>query len=212
MRRYKDDDNFDERGLLKDGHVFKVPYRMLDGMQRDIARHAQQSHASDSTAFPRPGSRTFVTAADGGTMNLHRPGYRLPAGGSGGDAALRDSYRDESERARDRYEYDITTAWKRRDEWPEQAGDDDAETEARAGAIRNALLSRGASPDDVEDYLGNCDDDDLFDNDIGQHVAAFEESQNGRDAQAVAQARKRKLDALYQQRNVELANEWRMGN
>jgi hypothetical protein len=183
---------------------------MLDGMQRDIARHAQQSRASDSTAFPRPGSRPFVTAADGGTMGLHRPGARIAAGGHAGDAALRDSLADESERARDLYIHQISNAWKKRDEWPQEA-DDDAETEARAGAIRNALLSRGASPDDVEDYLSNCDDDDLLDNDVGYHVAAFEGSQNGRDAKTVADDRKRRLDAIYAARDAELANEWRKG-
>jgi hypothetical protein len=46
----------------------------------------------------------------------------------------------------------------------------------------------------------------LVDQDLGQHIAAFEASLNGRDA---ARDRKKKLDALYQQRNQELANEWR---
>jgi hypothetical protein len=38
---------------------------------------------------------------------------------------------------------------------------------------------------------------------IGQHVQYYEASLNGRDA---AQARKRRLDALHQQRHCELAN------
>jgi hypothetical protein len=205
MQRYKDNP-FDEHGLLKDGHVFKVPHRMLDGMQRDIARRSQQSRASDSTAFPRRGGRTFVTAADGGTMNLHKPGFRVADGGSAGTKALRDAVADERERARDRYLHDISNAWRNRDEWPQQAEDDDAEVEARAGAIRNALLSRGADSGDVDDYLDNCDDDDLLNQDLGEHITAFEQSLNGRD---VANARQRRLDALYQQRNQELANAWR---
>jgi hypothetical protein len=192
MRRYKDDS--DEHGILKDGHRFRVPVKL-----------------ADSAAFPRPQRRTFVTAADGGTMNLHKPGYRIAVGGHAGDQALRDSVAEESERARDRYIHDITNAWKRRDEWPEQADDDDAETEARSGAARNALLSRGHDPDDIDAWLDDLDDDASLDDDIGQHVAAFEQSLNGRDASTLAQARRRKLDALYPQRDYELANAWRKG-
>jgi hypothetical protein len=166
MQRYKDNP-FDEHGVLRDGHRFRVPTRMLDGYQHDVAQHFQKRgrpRFQDSTAFPRRGSRTFVTAADGGTMNLHKPGFRLADGGSGGDAALRDAVAEESELARGRYLHELASAWKRYDSMPAET--DDAETEARAGSIRNALLSRGADPDDVEGYLENCDDDDLFDQDL----------------------------------------------
>jgi hypothetical protein len=177
---------------------------MLDGMQRDIAHHFG---ARDSVAFPRPKSRVFVTAADGGTLGLHRPGVRIAAGGHAGDRALRDATREEVESARDRYIHDISNAWRHRDEWPKSAEDDDAaETEARAGAIRNALLSRGHSPDDVEDYLNDLDDDDLFDNDIGEHIAAFESSNNNNNNNDRA---RRRLDELYRQRDVELTAAWK---
>jgi hypothetical protein len=188
-----DDDAFDSNGLLKDGRTFKVPTRMLDSYQRDIAKH-----------FRRP----FVTDASGdSTFGLHKPGFRVPAaGGHAGDRALRDATREEVEAARDRYIYDISNAWKRRDEWPKSAeAEDDAETEARVGAIRNALISRKHDPGDVEDYLDSYDDDDLFDRDLGEHIAAFESNNNNNNDQV----RRRRLDELYRQRDAELVNAWK---
>jgi hypothetical protein len=194
-----DDDAFDSNGLLKDGHSFSVPHRMLDSYQRDVAQHFYP-RPKDSTAFPRRRG-TFVTAADGGTFGLHRPGFRLPAG----DQALRDAADEEIADAYALYDYEISNAWKRRDEWPKSAEDDDAETEARAGAIRNAVLARGHAPGDVEDYLNSCDDDDLFDNDLGEHIAAFESNKNNNNDQV----RRRRLDELYRARDAELATAWK---
>jgi hypothetical protein len=167
---------------------------------------------ADSAAFPRHRHRPFVTAADGGTAGLHKPGYRVAAGGHAGDQALRDAVRDEAERAREVYIHDVSNAWKRRrDEWPGSETDDDAEVEARAGAIRNALLSRGHDPSEVDKYLDDCDDDDLINSDIGEHVAAFEEADNGRDARPTAVDRKIRLEEIYRERDHFLANEWRRG-
>jgi hypothetical protein len=207
-----DDDDFDENGILKDGRTFRVPVKMMDSMQRDIAHHFEQrQRPKDSAAFPRPSNGgPLVTDQWCGTAGLHRPGYRIESGGNVGDQLVRDGTADEIQRARDRYDYDVSNAWKRRDEWPNNA-DDDAETEARAGAVRNALLSRGHDPEDADGYLGDLDDGDLHDRDIGDHMAAFEQNLNGRDARTVAMDRKIRLDELYRQRDAELANEWRKG-
>jgi hypothetical protein len=133
---------------------------------------------------------------------------RRKGAGRFGQAAASRGLRVES--ARDRYIHDITNAWRRRDEWPKSADDDDDddddETEARAGAIRNALLSRGHDPGDVEDYLNDLDDDDLFDNDLGEHIAAFESSNNNNNNNDRA---RRRLDELYRQRDAELAAAWK---
>jgi hypothetical protein len=187
MRRHEDDDDFDENGLLKDGRTFHVPIKMMDSYQRDVARHFGKRQ------------RSLVTAADGSTMGLHRPGARIA---DGGYRALR----DEAERERDRYIHDISNAWRK----PNNVADD-ADTEARAGAIRNALLSRGHDPSDVEEYLNSVDDDDLLEGDIGDHVAAFEQGNNGRDAKSITIHQRMRLDELYRQRDQELANEWRKG-
>jgi hypothetical protein len=242
------DEAFDERGLLKDGHTFKVPRRMLDGYQRKVARHYSDEspvtgfgsgafggqregdvctidgwpghlkqvngpltcvadRQQDSAAFPRrPG--VMVTDAQGGIMGLHRPGVRLAVG----DQALGDS-REAAQRARDRYDHDLTSAWKRRDAMAaDPDDDDDAEVESRAGAIRNALLARGHQPDEVENYLATCEDDDLLDGDIGDHVAAFEQQQTGRDTRTVAVDRRIRLEELYQARDRALSEEWKKGN
>jgi hypothetical protein len=189
-----EDDDFDENGVLKDGHSFRVPIRMMDSMQRSIAKHFEQT---------RP---KLVTAADGATMGLHRPGYRIETGGNANDRLVRDVNRYARDCAYDRYDYDVSNAWKHRDEWPD---DDDADTEARAGAVRNALLSRGHDPDDVEGYIADLSDEDLQDLDAGDHVAAFEAAIAGRDQATVAVDRKLRLDELYRHRDQELANEWR---
>jgi hypothetical protein len=137
----------------------------------------------------------------------------LPAGGHAGDAALRDSYRDEAERARDRYLYDLANAWRRRDARPAEADDDDAETEARAGAIRSALLRRGYDHEYVEAYLDSLDDDELLNGSIGDHAQAFEKYlqafENGRDPRTVVADRKSRLEELYRQRDAKLEQQWR---
>jgi hypothetical protein len=168
--RHNDDDAFDRNGIPKDGRIFKCEAKMLDAMQRDIAKHFRPAPAKDSVAFPRPRQRPFVVDAQGGTAGLHRPGFRLAAGGNMGDRALRDSERQQVEDAYAVYDQALTNSWKRRD--PMVADRGEVEVEARAAAIRNALLSRGHNPDEVEDFLNSCDDDDLLDNDVGQHVAA----------------------------------------
>jgi hypothetical protein len=60
-QRHDDDDAFDERGILKDGRSYRVPLRMMDSMQRDVARHA---------------ARITDAMGESGAA-LRRPGYRL---------------------------------------------------------------------------------------------------------------------------------------
>jgi hypothetical protein len=213
MQRHDDDDNFDERGCLKDGHRFRVPVKMMDSYQRDVVQHFQKTgrpvfSPQVSTAFPRPHG-CYVVDGAGGTAGLHRPGPRLAAGGNGGTRAMRDA-KDEAERARDRYLYDLANAWKRRDAMPAEA---DAEREARAAAIRNAILSRGHDYEYVEAYLDSLGDDELLDGSISDHVEAFEKHlqafENGRDARTLAADRKSRLDELYKERDAELSQQWR---
>jgi hypothetical protein len=94
--RQQDEDDFDERGLLKDGHSFRVPHRMLDSVQRSVAQHFQLQRPKDSAAFPRPNRGPLITDAWGGTAGLHRPGWRII-----GDKLMRDGARDERQRAYD---------------------------------------------------------------------------------------------------------------
>jgi hypothetical protein len=204
-----DPDDFDP-STLRDGESMRVPMRMLDSLSRSVAQHIARRRPSgpkDSAAFPRPKQRPFVTDAQGGTMGLHRPGFRLAAGGHDGDRALRDSERQEVEDAYAAYDHALVNGWKRRDAMAADPGE--VEVEARAAAIHNALLNRGHNPDEVEDFLASCDEGDLLDNDVGQHVQAFEEGDNGRDTRTVAVDRRMRLNELYQQRDRELAEQWK---
>ena len=69
MTQYDDDEAFDENGVLRDGARHRVPLQMRDSLAPMI---------TDGTSDP---------------LGLHRPGWRIPSGGSESDVALRDSQR-----------------------------------------------------------------------------------------------------------------------
>jgi hypothetical protein len=87
MAQHDDDDAF-ENGVLRDGARHRVPLQMRDGRAPMI---------TDGTSDP---------------LGLHRPGWRIPSGGSESDVALRDSQRKLIEEARAEYLDRITNAWK----------------------------------------------------------------------------------------------------
>ena len=89
------DEALDEDGILRDGFSVTVPMTMRDSMtplQRSIAQNAARLHDAR------------VTDADGGTLGLHRPGYRVAD-----NAAMRDA----KQQALDEYENWLTNAWRR---------------------------------------------------------------------------------------------------
>jgi hypothetical protein len=73
--------------LLRDGQRLRVPMFTMDSIQRGVSPH-----------FPRVHDGT----GDSG-LAMHRPGFRVS------DAPRS----DELQRARDAYEYELTTAWRR---------------------------------------------------------------------------------------------------
>ena len=87
--RYEDDDDDNIDSILKDGEVLRVPLRLMDSYQRSVYEH-----------FHDAGRLTCVTDAAGGTIGLHRPGFRVA------DGVVRDTSHY------DAYERDLTTAWK----------------------------------------------------------------------------------------------------
>ena len=88
MKRFSiDDDPFDERGVLRDGKTYRTPMYMMDSLQRAIATS---------------GARITDGAGKGG-LALNRPSFRV-SDTSAGDAR---------QRARDDYERDLTSAWRR---------------------------------------------------------------------------------------------------
>jgi hypothetical protein len=72
---------------------------------RDGARHRVPIQMHDSLA-------PMITDGTGDPLGLHRPGWRIPSGGSESDVALRDSQRKLIEEARAEYLDRLTNAWK----------------------------------------------------------------------------------------------------
>jgi hypothetical protein len=72
---------------------------------RDGARHRVRMHMRD-------GQGPMITDGTSDPLGLHRPGWRIPSGGSESDVALRDSQRKLIEEARAEYLDRLTNAWK----------------------------------------------------------------------------------------------------
>ncbi len=87
MAKYDDDEIF-ENGVLRDRARFRVPLHMRD---------SQAPMITDGTDDP---------------YGLHRPGWRIPSGGSERDTRLRDSELRAIEEARAEYQDRLTNAWK----------------------------------------------------------------------------------------------------
>jgi hypothetical protein len=192
--------------VLKDQGRFKIPMWMADGFTPEMRDAViRQMQPRDSRAFPRTG-RAQVVDSQGGTMGLHRPGFRVfsPSGGTPGDKWLAEGLRDQALLERERYLDEIGNAWRGRDS-KHRDDDDDDEVEARAAALRTALIKRGHPAADIGDYLDELDDD-VLDGSIGDHVRTFE----GRQRPAATDAARRlELERLYQQRDAELREAWR---
>ena len=76
-----------------------------NGVMRDGARHRVPMHMRDSQA-------PMITDGTGDPLGLHRPGWRIPTGGSERDVALRDSQRRLIEEAHAEYLDRLTNMWK----------------------------------------------------------------------------------------------------
>jgi hypothetical protein len=188
--------------ILKDQRRFKIPMSMADGFTPEMRDAVERQLLSrDSKAFPRTG-RAQVVDSSGGTMGLHRPGFRVLAGGNEGDRLVRDGAMWDVENAYAAAEYRLTRAWMGRE--AKHRDDEDDDDVARLAAIRKALIARGADPAEADDYIADIEDPDLC-ADLDTHIKAFE-GDNGRQTDA---ARRLELERLYQQREAELRDAWR---
>jgi hypothetical protein len=138
-----DDDMFDEHGILRDGKRWRIPMRMMDAVQRAVAAQATLA-PRDSPPFPRPARGPFVTALDGGTAGLHRPGFRIQRGGNRGDQLVRDGARSEIQRAHDEYRQDRENAW--RGGVPRDQGQNDGSVEDAYEEYENDLCNAWRNP------------------------------------------------------------------
>jgi hypothetical protein len=108
-RHHEDDDEFDERSVLKDGRTFRTPMYLMDDLQRAIS---QESHATGRDKILRNAIETdaapMIVDAFGTTDGLNRPGYRyLHAGHQTYDHGVqvaRAHMRDEAYRLHDEEE------------------------------------------------------------------------------------------------------------
>jgi hypothetical protein len=94
--REVDEDEATDRGILRDGYGLRVPVTLMDAnsMERQMADHFRP--AWDSVR------REAVTALDGSTAGLHRPGFRVS-----------DAYHAEARRRMyDEYDEYISNAWR----------------------------------------------------------------------------------------------------
>jgi hypothetical protein len=137
MKKYRNhnDDNFDEHGLLKDGHVYRPPGGLMM-MDSDSARDRRIAALIDARhAHGDRGAMRITDAAGNDGLALHRPGYRCLLQ----DTAGRQAVADELQRAHDAYERDLTTAWRR------GAGKEDVVPDAP-----RALSNDAVPVDDIE--------------------------------------------------------------
>jgi hypothetical protein len=94
--RYDDDDDDDfENGVLKDGHSFRVPFRMCDSLQRSVAQHFSGRNS------PPMRDATRLHDGHGGRVG-HKPGFIVSDAVA--DDACRKAYRDYSDA--------LTNAWR----------------------------------------------------------------------------------------------------
>jgi hypothetical protein len=138
MRRHHDDESFDERCVLRDGQRLRVPLTMMDGIdpvQNAIARESLR-----------------VTDGAGGTVGLHRPGFRIAAD----DARKRTAHYDPKGRMRG---YSETEIDKEEDEESTKRKTSDAICDAYADYERDlATAWRGSHADAAtERTCPDCD-------------------------------------------------------
>jgi hypothetical protein len=100
-RRSNDDDDDDR--ILGDGEVLRVPMRMCDALQREVARHFGTLRDA--------GPQRITDTADS-RFGLHRPGFRIVTGGNEDARLDRAIARDAVEEARAAYEEELTNAWR----------------------------------------------------------------------------------------------------
>jgi hypothetical protein len=112
--RYKhslnNDDAFDERGLLKDQHTYRVRLPLMD---------------HDPTH-----RRRIVDAAGNDGLALNKPGYRLLQDDDAGRQAIADAH--------EKYLYDLENAW-RGDAWRRGAGKEEIVPDAPKASRSDAM-------------------------------------------------------------------------
>jgi hypothetical protein len=209
-RRRTDDDQFDERGIVRDGGVVRVPLYLRDGItpnpdltptQRSVAQHArrfadgrQRLHDGRGHA---PGNRPgfvfdTIDRATVDAVEQARADYQddLVNAWRGGDSAPLPTM--DAEQAREAYENDLTSAWQHRD-------DDVARSTNFIGARAGDLCTvRQGGAYGAEGSPGHLQM-------VGGELVCVADAGASRDAQPTTDARQRALDEYDEW----AANAWR---
>jgi hypothetical protein len=134
IRRKRDDDDFDENGLLKDGHSIRVG--MMDSLSPLQAAIMQDSISSGRDKIFEPVTTdqriTVVDAFGNGGLALHRPGYRYAAPCAGTtDAGIAPPLADARDEAYQQHDAEEARRWQGSDrEIPLKRITDDARLDA----------------------------------------------------------------------------------
>jgi hypothetical protein len=193
-RRRQDDDAFDSRGLLKDGHRYRVPTKLMDSANQ----------------------RARITDATGGTAGLGRPGYRIPVSDSP-LVALAAANRRQA--AYDSYERALVNAWKAKDAAPDETESDDEGAICTVmnddyplyygspGHIRNGICV----PDDLEDDIQDAKRRRKPDDDEEEEDIADPQSDRARTVDQQARDHKARMARIYADHDQQLREAWRRG-
>jgi hypothetical protein len=79
-KQYNEEDDFDERGVLKDGRTLRVGMQFMDSMSRAIATETTRRKVRDAITDDAPA--TVVDAFGGSGLALNKPGSRYLTAGS----------------------------------------------------------------------------------------------------------------------------------
>jgi hypothetical protein len=76
-KQYNEDDDFDERGVLKDGRTLRVGMQFMDSMSRAIATDSTMRKVRDAITY----DAQVVDAFGGSGLALNKPGSRYLTAG-----------------------------------------------------------------------------------------------------------------------------------
>ena len=123
-----EEDAFDENGVLKDGHSYRVPMRMLDSLQRAVHEHVA--------------GRQKVRIHD---APLHQPGF------------VRDARSvEERRKIYDEYDGTVSNAWKNPPTSRKGVSGSQAAESDRQGSGRDAKDAKQAAYAAYEAYIANA--------------------------------------------------------
>ena len=226
-RRYDDDDDrdFDAHGILRDGGRWRVPTRMMDSIQRQVA-DAWQAEAKAQL------NSTVQTVTDGSgdasPFALGRPGWRIAGGGNQGDRLLRGGLRqlrDEGYVARDA---EVSNAWQApptgegSHEFVGEREGDPCTRNGWPGVLRRngdgelycEIGRRDAATPNKDDKktCPDCDGDGEIDGEECETCGGTGEVDTASDRRTVdqvAREHRQMMAKLYAQRDAELSEQWR---